>query len=67
MEKIEKNLALLGEDLNIKRIHAKIHDYLKVINNEAKKIYSGVKEQVNSPSSSSSSAALNNPTSHSHR
>ena len=49
MEKIEKNLKLLGEDLNIKRIHSKIHDYLKLINKEAKKIYSGMKEQVNYP------------------
>ena len=30
MEKIEKNLKLLGEDLNIKRIHSKIHDYMKL-------------------------------------
>ena len=49
MEKIEKNLKLLGEDLNIKRIHAKINDYLKLINKEAKKIFSGMKEQVNYP------------------
>lgn len=47
MEKIEKNLKLLGEDLNIKRIHSKIHDYLKLINKEAKNIFSGMKEQVN--------------------
>ena len=46
MEKIEKNLKLLGEDLNIKRIHSKIHDYLKLRNKEAKKIFSGIKEQV---------------------
>ena len=49
MEKIEKNFKLLGEDLNIKRIHAKIHDYPKSINKEAKTIYSGMKEQVNYP------------------
>ena len=47
MEKIEKNLKLLGEDLNIQRIHAKIRDYLKSINKEAKNIFSGMKEQVN--------------------
>ena len=49
MEKIEKNLELPGEDLNIKRIHAKINDYLKLINTEAKNIFSGMKEQVNYP------------------
>ena len=49
MEKIEKNLKLLGDDLNIKRIHAKINDCLKLINKEAKKIFSGMKEQVNYP------------------
>jgi hypothetical protein len=49
MEKIEKNLKLIGEDLNIKRIHHKKSDYLKLINKEAKKIYSGMKEQVNYP------------------
>ena len=49
MEKIEKNLKLLGEDLNIKRNHSKIHDYLELINKEAKKIFSGMKEQVNYP------------------
>ena len=49
MEKIEKTLKLLGEDLNIKIIHAKIHDYLKSINKEAKKIFSGMEEQVNYP------------------
>ena len=49
MEKMENNLILLGEDLNFKRIHAKIHDYLKLINKEAKTNYSGMKEQVNYP------------------
>ena len=49
MEKIEKNLELLGEDLNIKRIHSKINDYLKLMNKEAKTIFSGMKEQVNYP------------------
>ena len=39
VEKIEKNLKLLNEDLNIKRIHKKMHDYLKLSNKEAKKIY----------------------------
>ena len=67
MEKIAKNLKLLGEDLNIKRFHSKIHDYLKLINKEAKTIFPGMKEQVNYPQSSSSSAALNNPTSRSHK
>ena len=49
MEKIEKNLKLLGEYLNRKIIHAKIHDYLKLINKEAKNIFSGMKEQVDYP------------------
>jgi Na+/phosphate symporter len=48
-KKIEQNLKLLNEDLNIKRIHRKINDYLKLINKEASKIYKGMKEEVNYP------------------
>jgi hypothetical protein len=49
-EKIEQNLKLLNEDLNIKRIHRKINDYLKLINKEARtRYYTGMKEEVNYP------------------
>ena len=48
-EQIEQNLKLLNEDLNIKRIHRKINDYLKLINKEARTIYSRMKEEVNYP------------------
>jgi len=48
-EKIEQNLRLLNEDLNIKKINRKMHDYLKLINKEAMQIYNGMKEQVNYP------------------
>jgi hypothetical protein len=49
MEKIEHNLKLLNEDLNIKKINRKMHDYLKLINKEARTIYSRMKEEVNYP------------------
>ena len=49
MEKIENNWKLLGEDLKSKSINVQIHDYLKLIDKEAKNIFSGMKEQVNYP------------------
>ena len=39
VEKVEKNLKLLEEPNDIKKIHTNIDKYLKTINKEAKQIY----------------------------
>ena len=50
MEKINQNLKLVGEDsFNIKTMNRKLSDYLKLLNNEAKKIYKGLKDEVRFP------------------
>lgn len=50
IERINYNLKLIGEgDLNIKTIHRKNNDYMKLLNKEGKKIYSKLKDEVRYP------------------
>ena len=50
IERINYNLKLIGEgDLNIKTIHRKINDYMKLLNKERKNIYSKLKDEVRYP------------------
>ena len=49
LQRITKNLELLGETFNIKTIHRNINADLKLLNTEARKIYKGMKDDINYP------------------